>query len=293
MGGRIARRLIDVGYEVHGHNRTRGRGAELEALGLIWAGTPRAVAESAETIITMVTDTEALDAVARGSDGLIAGLRPGAVFIDMSTVDPDFSRELAGEVAEHGGAMLDAPVSGSVSTLEAGRLSFMVGGDAETLEKVMPILLDIGARVVRVGSNGQGALMKVATNLQVAAQTVAFCESVLLAERGGIERKTAIEVLLASVLASPMLAYRAPFLLDPPAEAWFNVSMIRKDLRLASELAGRLGLVSPSTDAAAEVYRAADEMGLGLAEMAVAIDGIAELSKARRGEVSPGQPRSS
>jgi 3-hydroxyisobutyrate dehydrogenase-like beta-hydroxyacid dehydrogenase len=220
-----------------------------------------------------------LEAVTQGEEGLIAGLQPGSVYIDMSTVDPALSRRLAEQVAARGAIMLDAPVSGSVSTVQAGQLSFMVGGDEAVLERVKPVLLSIGSRVTRVGENGQGCLMKVATNLQVAVQTIAFCESLLLAERGGIERARAMDVLLESVLASPMLRYRAPFILQPPEQAWFTVSLMEKDLKLALDAAQALDASVPTTETAAAVYEAAERLGYGDAEMSAVIDVLPRLQE--------------
>ena len=168
---------------------------------MTWADTPRGVVESADVTISMVTNTAALRAITGGSDGILAGLAPGKVYIDMSTVSPGVSRELAAQVASKGAQMLDAPVSGSVSTLEEGKLSIMVGGDKSTCERVLPILQEIGPKVTHVGGNGLAVSMKIATNLSLAVQMLAFSEGVLLAEKSGIPRKTAVEVLLNSVIA--------------------------------------------------------------------------------------------
>jgi 3-hydroxyisobutyrate dehydrogenase-like beta-hydroxyacid dehydrogenase len=271
MGSQIAKRLIDAGYRVHGYNRTPDKAVWLEDLGMVRAASPRAAAEAGDVVFTMVSDSEALRSVTEGANGILAGLRAKKVYVDLSTVDPDLSRELAKHVSGRGASMLDAPVSGSVSAVQSGQLSFMVGGNEAVFERVKPILVDIGSRATRVGANGQGCLMKVATNLQVAVQTIAFCESLLLAEGGGIERSVATEVLLQSVVASPMLRYRAPFILQLPKEAWFTVQLMNKDLRLATEAARTLGIRVPTTDAAEAVYREAIQRGFGDAEMAAVI----------------------
>ena len=199
--------------------------------------TPAAVAQATDVVLSMVANTAALQAVTGGADGVLAGLRPGSVFVDMSTVSPTVSRNLAAQVAALGAQMLDAPVSGSVITLEEGRLSLMVGGDRNAYERVVPILQDIGPKVTYVGANGLAASMKIATNLSLAVQMLAFSEGVLLAEKSGIARETAVEVLLNSVIASPMVKYRGPFVLGLPEEAWFDVNMMQKDLLLALEMA--------------------------------------------------------
>ncbi len=269
MGGRIARRLLAAGHRVTGYNRTREKARWLVEAGMAWADSPRAVAEASEVTFSMVTDTDALRAVAEGPQGLLAGLGPGKVYVDMSTVSPAASRELAARVRERGARMLDAPVSGSVATLEAGQLSIMVGGDSETFERVRPLLLDIGPRVTHVGPNGQAVLMKIATNLSLAVQMLAFSEGVVLAEKAGIPREVAVEVLLGSVIASPMLRYRGPFVLQMPEEAWFDVGMMHKDLDLALEAGRRLSVPLPTTAVAAQWLTAARGLGWGREDFAV------------------------
>jgi 3-hydroxyisobutyrate dehydrogenase-like beta-hydroxyacid dehydrogenase len=262
MGGRVARRLLAAGHTVYGHNRTRAKAEPLIAVGLRWADSPRAVAEAADVTFTMVTNTAALDAVFDGADGILAGLRPGKIYVDMSTVSPTRSRAAAGQVAARGARMLDAPVSGSVVTLEQGKLSMMVGGESQTFEHVKPILQDIAPTVHYVGENGQAVLMKIAVNLNLQVQLMAFCEGLLLAEKGGIARETAMRVLLDSVIASPSLKYRMPFILDEPDEVWFDVNMMQKDMNLALELGRQLDVPLPTVAVSNEFLTAARAMGL-------------------------------
>jgi 3-hydroxyisobutyrate dehydrogenase-like beta-hydroxyacid dehydrogenase len=278
MGGRVVKRLLDAGHAVTGYNRTRSKAEWLVEAGMTWGATPREVAEAAEVTFSMVTNTAALRAVVDGPDGVLAGLGPGKLYVDMSTVSPAESRDLAGRVAERGARMLDAPVSGSVVTLEEGRLSIMVGGEPEDVERAMPVLTDIGPKVTHVGANGQAALMKIATNTNLAVQIVAFAEAVLLAEKGGIPRETAVEVLLNSVIASPMLKYRGPFVLEQPAEAWFDVDMMQKDLLLAQEAGRRHDVSLPTTALASELLTSARAMGLARFDYAIVFDVLAELS---------------
>ena len=278
MGGRMVKRLLDAGHTVTGYNRTKSKAQWLLDLGMRWGETPRAVAEAADVIFTMVTDTSALRAVTEGPEGILAGLGPDKVYVDMSTVSPAASRELAARVREKGAQMLDAPVSGSVTTLEQGKLSIMVGGDYETFQRVKPILEDIGPKVTYVGGNGQAVLMKVATNLSVGVQMLAFCEGVLLAERGGINRETAVEVLLNSVIASPMLCYRGPFVLKMPEEAWFDVNMMQKDLLLALEMGRQFNVRLPTTAITNEILTAARGMGLEKEDFAVVFEVLARMS---------------
>ena len=284
MGGGVARRLLAAGHELHGWNRTPEKAAPLVAEGLVLEESPRAVAGQADVVFTMVTNVPALRAVAEGEDGIIAGLGPGKVWVDMTTAAPAVSRELAERVREKGADMVDAPVSGSVSTLEEGRLSIMVGGNEETFRRVEPILLDIGPKVTRVGDNGQALLLKIAINLSLHVQMVAFCEGLLLAEKDGIDREVALDVMLGSVIASPMLKYRAPFILDMPDEAWFNVNMMQKDMLLALEAGRQLDVSMPTTAITNELLTAARAMGLEHNDFAVVYEVLAELAGLKRVE---------
>jgi 3-hydroxyisobutyrate dehydrogenase-like beta-hydroxyacid dehydrogenase len=247
MGGGVVRRLLDAGHAVTVWNRTAEKADPLLEVGARWADSPREVAERSEITFTMVTNTAAVTAVAEGPDGILAGLAPGKVYVDMSTASPANTRELAEKVAAVGASMVDAPVSGSVITLEQGKLSIMVGGDAEVFERVKPVLEAIGPRVFHLGPNGAAVTMKIAINLSLAVQMLAFSEGVLLAEKSGIPREKAVEVMLASVIASPMVAYRGPFVLEQPEEAWFDCHMMQKDLNLALELGRELEVPLPTT----------------------------------------------
>jgi 3-hydroxyisobutyrate dehydrogenase-like beta-hydroxyacid dehydrogenase len=278
MGGGVVRRLLDAGHTVTVWNRTRDKAEPLLEAGARWADSPREVAELSEITFTMVTNTAAVNAVTGGPDGIIAGLRPGKVYIDMSTASPANTRELAERVAAVGADMLDAPVSGSVITLEQGKLSIMVGGDPAVFERVKPVLEAIGPRVFHVGPNGAAVTMKIAINLSLAVQMLAFSEGVLLAEKSGISREKAVEVMLASVIASPMVAYRGPFVLEQPDEAWFDCHMMQKDMTLALELGRELEVPLPTTAVTNELLTAANGMGVGDKDFAVLFDVLAAMS---------------
>lgn len=282
MGSRMALRLLQAGHQVTGYNRTYAKANHLLKSGLLWADTPKAAAEAGDFIFSMVTNTEALQAVAEGPDGLLQALSPDKIYVDMSTVSPAYSRELSEMTADKGAVMLDAPVSGSVTTLEEGKLSIMVGGDPEAFEKVRPILMDIGTKVTHVGRNGLAVTMKIATNLNLAVQMLAFSEAVLLAEKSGIKREVAVEVLLNSVIASPMVKYRGPLVLEMPQEVWFNVNMMQKDMNLALDLGQKLNLPMPATATANEVLTAARGLGLEGQDFAVMFDVLATLSGVKR-----------
>jgi 3-hydroxyisobutyrate dehydrogenase-like beta-hydroxyacid dehydrogenase len=285
MGSRMVERLLTAGHAVTGYNRTQAKAQWLLARGLNWAESPRAVAQTTDIIFTMVTNTEALEAVTGGADGILAGLSPGKFYIDMSTVSPAASRELAKQVEAKGAQMLDAPVSGSVITLEEGKLSIMVGGSRRAFDKVLPILQAIGPKVTHVGENGLAVSMKIATNLSLAVQMLAFSEGVLLAERSGIARQIAVEVLLNSVIASPMVKYRGPFVLTMPDEAWFDVNMMQKDLLLALEMGRRLDVPLPTTAITNEMLTAARGMGLAEKDFAILFETLGRMAGAGNGKM--------
>ena len=278
MGGGIAKRLLEAGHEVHGYNRTREKARPLQELGLVLEDTPRAVAEQADVVFSMVTNTKALKAITDGPDGILAALGPGKVYVDMTTGSPAGSRALAERVAATGAAMLDAPVSGSVSTLQEGRLSIMVGGDQAAYDLVQPILLDIGPTVRRVGENGQAVLLKIAINLSLHVQMVAFSEGVLLAEKAGIDKEVAVDAMLNSVIASPMIKYRGPFVLEQPEEAWFDVNMMQKDMNLALEAGRELDVPMPTTAVSNELLTAARGMGLEHYDFAIVYEVLARMA---------------
>src|SRR4051812_18580504 len=276
MGSRMAKRLIDAGHSVTGYNRTKAKAQWLLDAGMQWGDTPRAVAAASDITFSMVTNTEALEAVALGAHGIVDGLAAGKIYIDMSTVSPAASRTVAVAVAAKKAQMLDAPVSGSVATLEEGKLSIMVGGERAAVERARPILAAIGPKVTHVGGNGLAVSMKIATNLSLAVQMLAFSEGVLLAEKSGIARETAVEVLLNSVIASPMVKYRGPFVLKQPDEAWFDVNMMQKDLLLALEMGRQLDVPLPTTAVTNEMLTAARGMGLAKKDFAALFDALAE-----------------
>ena len=278
MGSRLAGRLLAAGYEVYGTNRTKAKAAQLLELGLIWRDSPREVAEAAEIVFSMVTDDDALVSVTSDDDGILAGLSHGKLYVDMSTVSPQTSRELAVRVHAVGAEMLEAPVSGSVPAAEAGALSIMVGGSAQSFTRAEPILRALGSSVTRIGGNGSALLMKLAVNISLAEQMLAFSEGVLLAEQGGIERSLAVSVLVDSAVGSPMLKSRGPLLLDLPEDAWFDVALMRKDLRLALRAAGSFDLPLPSAAVANEVYTAAGAMGYEHRDIAVVYEVLAEMA---------------
>ena len=278
MGSAVAKRLLDAGHAVHGWNRTAEKAQWLVDHGLVLERSPRAVAEQADVVFSTVTDTKALDAVATGPDGILAGLKPGQVWVDSTTGSPSNSRRLAADVEALGAHMLDAPISGTAITVEQGQASLMVGGPEETFRQVEPILREIAPVVARIGENGQAVLMKIAINLSLQVQMVALSEGLLIAEKGGIEREVALEAMLNSVIASPMVKYRGPHVLGHPDEVWFDCNMMQKDMLLALDAGRELDVPMPTTAVANELLTAARGMGLDHYDFAVVYDVLAAMS---------------
>jgi len=278
MGGQMVNRLLERGHTVTGYNRTRAKAQWLIDKGMRWADSPRAVAAEADVTFAMVTNAAATAAISDGPDGIVAGFGSGKFFVDMSTISPEVSRALATKVREMGADMVDAPVSGSVITLQQGKLSVMVGGRRETFERLKPLLLDIGPKVTHVGDNGLALAMKIAVNLSLAVQMLAFSVGVLLAEKSGIPREVAVDVLVHSAVDSPMIQYRGPFVLQQPDEAWFDVNMMQKDMLLAMELGRRLDVPVPTTAVTNEFLTAARGMGWEKQDFAVMFDVLARMS---------------
>ncbi len=277
MGSRMAGRLLASGENVYGTNRTAAKAAALIERGLAWCETPRDVARSAEVIFTMVTDDAALATIGSGPDGILAGLAPGKVWVDMSTVSPEAARVLAGRVERLGAALLNAPVSGSVPSAEQGALEIMVGGDPRVFERVEPLLRKLGQRVTLVGRNDQALILKLAININLAEQMLAFSEGVLLAERGGIDRKLAVEMIAASAVGSPMLKARAPLVVNLPQNAWFNLRLVQKDLRLALDAADALHVPVPGAAVADEMVTVARRLGYGERDLAALFEALTKV----------------
>jgi len=278
MGGEMVNRLLGKGHTLTGYNRTRSKAEWLIQQGMKWADSPRAVVAAADVTFSMVTNSAALGMIADGPDGMLAALAPGKILVDMSTVSPAFSRSIAAKVREKGADMLDAPVSGGVITLQEGKLSVMVGGRRETFERVKALLHDIGPKVTYVGDSGLALVMKIATNLSLAVQMLAFSEGILLAEKSGIAREVAVDVLTHSAAASAMIQYRGPFVLQMPKQAWFNVNMMQKDMLLALELGRQLDVPMPTTAVSNEFLTAARGMGWAEKDFAAVFDVLAQMS---------------
>jgi 3-hydroxyisobutyrate dehydrogenase-like beta-hydroxyacid dehydrogenase len=278
MGGNMAARFLDAGYVVHGTARSRERAAWLIEKGMRWAENARELAGAVDFALTSLPDDEAVELVAGGPDGLLAGLEEGKVWIDLSTISPRVSRELSPRAAETGARMLDAPVSGSVPQVQSGTLTIMVGGDEAAYERVEPILRLLGSPT-RIGANGQGLALKLAINISLAVQMLAFSEGLLLAERDGVPLDLAAGVMSESPIGSPMLKARVPLLLDLPEEAWFDIGLMRKDIGLALVMAEELGAAAPSAGVAHDVLSKAVDQGFEHRDIAALLPTLERLSR--------------
>jgi 3-hydroxyisobutyrate dehydrogenase-like beta-hydroxyacid dehydrogenase len=272
MGSLIVPRLMAAGHRVTGWNRSRDKAADLMTAGMCWADTPRAAAEGADIVFSIVTDAKAVRAVALGPDGIVSGLTKGGIYIDMSTIEPDESRAVAEEFAKRGATMLDGPLSGSPVTVKAGQASVMIGGDEAAFERAKPVLLAIGPKVTRIGGNGLACQMKIAVNLLLMVEVIAFGEAVALAEKGGVTREAAVDAILKSVAASPVLGYRGPFIIEGqmPAIPLADVTLQQKDMMLALNLGRRLGSPVPLAAAANEMMNACRGLGIDANDFVVA-----------------------
>jgi 3-hydroxyisobutyrate dehydrogenase-like beta-hydroxyacid dehydrogenase len=276
MGGNMAARFLAAGYAVYGESRDRGDADDLVREGLQWRDMPREVAQAADVVITSLPDDDVLESVASGPDGILAGLGEPKIWIDMSTVSPRASRELAERVQAQGAAMLDAPVSGSVPQVQAGTLTIMVGGDEQAYARVEPILRELGTPTL-IGENGQGLVLKLAINISLAVQMLAFAEGLVLAERSGIDPKLAVDVMTSSSIGSPMLKARADLVLDLPDAAWFDVSLMQKDVALALDTGRELHVPLPSAATADQLLTLARALGYERRDLAALFQVLAHL----------------
>jgi 3-hydroxyisobutyrate dehydrogenase len=277
MGGSMAARFLAAEYPVYGEEQNRAHAQALIENGLQWRDTPREVAQAADVLFTSLPDDDVLESVASAADGILAGLTESKIWVDVSTVSPHTSRELAKRVRERGAAMLDAPVSGSVPQVQAGTLTIMVGGDEDAYARVEPLLRELGTPT-RIGENGQGLVLKLAINISLAVQMLAFAEGLVLAERSGIDTKLAVDVMTQSPIGSPMLKARADLVLDLPDEAWFDVSLMQKDVALALDTGRELHVPLPSAAAADSVLTIARAFGYERRDIAALFQVLAHLA---------------
>jgi 3-hydroxyisobutyrate dehydrogenase-like beta-hydroxyacid dehydrogenase len=264
MGQVIVPRLLAAGHRVTGWNRSRERAEPLTRIGMQWASTPAAVAAASDVVFSIVTDGAAVKAVALGKDGVLGGMRPGAVYIDMGTIAPDVTRDVAAAFEARGFTMLDAPLSGSPVTVQQGNASLMIGGDKAAYERVDHVLRAIGPKVTYIGPSGQAVTMKLAVNLLLMIEVIAFGEAIALAEKGGVAREIALDAVLKSVTSAPVFGYRGPFILEGkmPDVPLADVTLQQKDMLLVLDMARKFGSPTPLGAVANEMMNACRGLGL-------------------------------
>lgn len=247
MGRPMGRNLMKAGYSLIVHNRSRGPVDELVAAGATAANSPRQVAEQVDVVITMLPDSPDVEAVMRGDDGVLAGVRQGAIIIDMSTISPIVAKALAEEAAAKGARMLDAPVSGGDRGAIAGTLSIMVGGDAETFAEAQPVFAAMGKTIVLVGPSGAGQTVKACNQIVVALAYQAISEALVLGARAGVEPQKIIEVLNGGLAATRVMEMRGPTMIEHNFNPGFRLRLHHKDLGIALETAKAYGVPLPAT----------------------------------------------
>lgn len=285
MGSLIVPRLMAAGHKVTGWNRTKSKpevGA-LCAAGMAWADTPAKVAAASEVVFSCLTNGDAVKSCTTGKDGVLEGLASGSIHIDMSTISPDVTRECSAAFAKAGRIFLDGPISGSPVTVKAGQASIMIGGDKAAFDRVKDMLAAIGPKVSYIGPSGMATTMKISVNLLLMVEIICFGEAVALAEKGGVDRSAAVDAILKSVAASPVIGYRGPFILEGnmPAKPLADVTLQQKDMVLALDLARKLGQPTPLAAAANEMMNACRGLGIDHNDFVVAFEAYRKLGGAK------------
>ena len=270
MGAPMAANIARAGFPVVVYNRTRSKAESLAAEhGMSVADSPKAAAADADVLITMLADEASVQAVYEGELGALSGMRSGAVAVDMGTTGPQGVARLAAQVAQRGGSLVDAPVSGSTAAATAGTLTILAGGEDSALDAVDAVLRSVGSTVYRMGCSGSGAIMKLAVNNVIYGLGQAISESLVLAERSGLDRALAYEVFMNSAVAAPMVKYRRDAFVQPEdTPAAFAMSLAAKDLRLIQALADEVGAPMPQAAVNHDVLDEAIQRGLGDQDMA-------------------------
>ncbi len=261
MGAAMVGRIVGAGHTVTAWNRTASRA---QGLGAAVAATPREAVAGASIVVVSLADDDAVRAAYGGPDGIVAGLSPGAVVCDTSTIAPATVRELAAAVAQCGASLVDTPVSGSVALVQSGGLTILAGGDATALDRATPVLSCFGSRIVRLGGQGTGATMKLVVNSVVHALNLAVSEALVLAEKAGVDRAAAYDVFATSAVAAPFVQYKRESFVNPDhAPVAFALDLVAKDLRLIGDLADSVGARMPQRDVTAAVVDESVDRGYG------------------------------
>ena len=263
MGKPMATNLLKAGYPLTVWNRTRSKMEDLVKMGATPGESPKDVAEKSDVVITMVTDSAAVEAVILGPSGVIEGVRPGMIVIDMSTISPSVTRRIAEKLREKGVEMLDAPVSGGDIGAKQATLSIMVGGSEEVFKECLPIFEVLGKRITYMGTNGMGQMTKLCNQVICALNIQAVCEGLILGAKAGLDLEKLLSVVTAGAASSWMLSNLGPKMIKRDFEPGFKMVHQQKDLRLALAQAEELGLPLPGTALVNQMFRAVEAAGLG------------------------------
>jgi 3-hydroxyisobutyrate dehydrogenase-like beta-hydroxyacid dehydrogenase len=278
MGQPMALNLIKAGYSLTVYNRTPEKTSTLAQAGARVAASPAEAAREADIVWTIVSDTPAMEEVVLGTNGILGGIREGAVLIDSSTISPVVSRKFACHVAGKNAKMLDAPVTGSKHGAEKGELTFMIGGDREVFDQMMPVLKVLGKRHIYCGLHGSGLSAKLAQNAIQATMVEVFCEGFVLATKAGVAPETMMEIIQSSMARATLTDFKAPFIFKGDFTPYFPLKLMHKDLELAMEAAYAQNVHMPTAAAVKETYGAAKAQGKGNMDYAAVVTFLEELA---------------
>lgn len=278
MGQPMAMNLVKAGHRVAVFNRTPGKTAALEKAGARAASSPADAARGASFVMTIVSDSAAMEDVVLGKNGVLETIGPEAILIDSSTISPVVSRKLACHVAGKGASLLDAPVTGSKHGAEKGELTFMIGGERPILERAMAVLKLLGKKFVYCGQNGAGLSAKLAQNAIQATMVEVFCEGFVLAAKAGVAPEAMFEIIQGSMARASLTDFKAPFIFRGDFTPYFPLKWMHKDLELAMEAAYAQSVAMPTAAAAKEVYGAAKAKGQGEMDYAAVITFLEDIA---------------
>jgi 3-hydroxyisobutyrate dehydrogenase len=279
MGQAMCGRLLAAGFPLTVHNRTHSRAAALLEQGAVWASTPAEVAQRSDIVLTILTDDRAVERVYTGEHGLLAGDVAGKLFVEMSTIRTATITSLGRTVAQHGVRLLDAPVSGTVEPARRGELMALIGGAAEDLERVRPVLEQLCRRIVHLGGPGAGTTMKLVLNMPMAVFWAALAEALAIGTQHGLALDQMLDVFLDSPVALPALRLKAPLLLGTPHEVAFDVTGVRKDLLAMIATGQDVGVPMPAAAAALGHFAAATAAGYGERDLAFLVEYLADIAR--------------
>ncbi|MGH9470680.1 MAG: NAD(P)-dependent oxidoreductase [Terriglobia bacterium] len=278
MGQPMAHNLLKAGHKLAVFNRTGSKAQALERAGARVASGPADAAREADIVMTVVSDSAAMEEVVLGKGGVLETIRPGATLIDSSTISPVVSRKLACHVAGKKAQMLDAPMTGSKHGAEKGELTFMIGGERAALDRVLPVLQLLGKKHIYCGPNGTGLSAKLAQNAIQATMVEVFCEGFVLAVKSGVKPQVMFEIIQSSMARAALTDFKAPFIFKRDFTPYFPLKLMHKDLQLAMEAAYAQNVTMPAAASVKEVYGAAKAKGKGELDYAAVITVLEEIA---------------